>query len=190
MTLLGIDPSLRNTGVVSLDPSMGTITRVEVIRTSKQADRKNLRVGEDDLRRARRIARELEQLVDQEQPVAVFGELPGGSRSNRASKGFGIVLGAIGAVTELRDLPTGWETQFALKKACTGDGQATKTAVADHVQDHYAWEDELPDAKTRRQHVFDAAAALYANRECDLYRMAVQQSTPHASAAQQEGEHT
>jgi Holliday junction resolvasome RuvABC endonuclease subunit len=186
LTLIGLDPSLTNTGVVVLDPQTDTIQGVTVIQTGKQADRKNLRVGEDDLRRARHIARRLQAIIQATQPEALFGELPGGTKSNRAAKGFGLVLGAIGDVTDQHDLPTGWETQYGLKEACTGDGRANKEDVAEHVQGFYAWEDDLPQAKTRREHVFDAAAALYAARTSDLYRMAARSSSSHTP----DGEHT
>lgn len=103
ITMLGIDPSLQNTGyaVCEVDTEARTIVRVlemGTIRTQPRNDKK-VRKSSDDMHRARTHAVKLRDVIARHQIKVGAAEIPSGGQSASAAKAFGISIGILASLT-------------------------------------------------------------------------------------------
>lgn len=165
-----MDPSMSNWGytVGELDPQEGTLTLsdVGVIKPAKITS-KQVRQNSKDLDQAEQIIRPLRELLDGAD--AIFVEVPVGSQSASAMKGYGICIGVLGA---LRALGYAFVevTPTDVKLNSVGSKTASKKQMIEWAVDLY------PDAPWPRQtikgvttviaskaeHMADAVAAIHA----------------------------
>lgn len=153
--VLSLDPSLRNFALVKA--KYNGLVEIEDLNLVKTKPNKKLKRGEDDLRCARIIYRELEPAV--EWADVVIAEIPVGSQSSRAAWTLGIVLGMLATIPDLigvsaRDV-----------KSAAGSKVASKSVVLNWATNKY------PDANWRyyrnkltrdNEHLADAIGALHA----------------------------
>ena len=129
ITMLGIDPGLSNTGyaVALVDVEQARIVKTLELGTiqTERETAKTIRRTSDDLRRARKIHRELKSVVERHAISVAACEMQSTTPYKRISLNFGVTLGVIASfdffLVELlaRDV----------KKAVTGDRDATKEKV-------------------------------------------------------------
>jgi len=96
VTVMGVDPSLRNTGIAiaSINPQTNEILSIDdliLIRT--QPGPKSQRKSSADYEAASVISATIRNAVEQHNPKVVFAEIPSGAQSARASFALGITLG-------------------------------------------------------------------------------------------------
>jgi len=175
--VLGLDPSLRNWGLAEglLDMETGTLENVHLtlIQTEKDAT-KNVRVNSKDLQAAEDLATGLLPIATKAK--VIFAEVPVGSQSAAAMKGYGICIGILG-VLRAQGIPIIEVTAKEVKKVFTGDSLATKKQMIAQAVDYY------PDANFPRdrgkatgrildkaEHVADALAAIHAGVQTPVFQ--------------------
>ena len=96
ITVMGVDPSLRNTGIAiaMIDTEENTVEKiVDLILARTQPGPKSQRKSSADYEAASVISATLRNAVKQYDPKVVFAEIPSGTQSSRASFALGITLG-------------------------------------------------------------------------------------------------
>lgn len=101
--MLGLDPSLTNTGWAVLDVDTETleITGVRAMDTIVTAPSKNKKVrkSSDKLERARTIAKTIAQVIREHDIKIATSEVPSGAQSANAAFAFGIVTGILASLS-------------------------------------------------------------------------------------------
>ena len=96
ITVMGIDPSLRNTGIAiaSVSPDTNRILSIDdLILARTQPGPKSQRKSSADYEAASIISAMIRNAVEEYNPKVVFAEIPSGTQSSRASFALGITLG-------------------------------------------------------------------------------------------------
>jgi len=96
VTVMGIDPSLRNTGiaVAFVDTEENKIERIiNLVLARTQPGPKSQRKSSADFEAASVISATIRRVVHEYDPKVVFAEIPSGTQSSRASFALGITLG-------------------------------------------------------------------------------------------------
>lgn len=173
MIVAGLDPSLRNFGMVkgNLDPTTGHLELTELLlqETSTLPKNKVVRKNSEDLNRARVLYQALISFLTDVDMV--FVEIPVGSQSSRAMASYGICIGLIATISTAMIQVTPTE----VKVAATG----SKTASKDHM---IQWAiTTYPDAEwlrrgnsflNKNEHLADATAAIHAGITTDEFKQA------------------
>lgn len=179
MNIVGVDPSLRNFGIVNaiLDTDTMTfeVTGMDLIESEDNAKKaKTVRKNSDDIRRAKLLHKGF-MLACQGASFA-FVEVPVGSQSARAMASYGICCGVLAAcpIAMIQVTPT------EVKMAGTGIRSATKgemidAAVAAHPKAPWLRR-KLKGEMTMlasNEHLADALFAIKAGIETNEFRSAV-----------------
>lgn len=167
ITVLGIDPALRNFGfaIAKVDVEKNEIVEIldlKLVRTEDQKG-KTVRRNSDDLRRATQHVNALKTLSKK---VAIsFAEVPVGSQSARAMASYGICIGILASCESglIQVTPT------QVKVEAVGDKTATKEEMIEWASNKF------PDApwlktkfrgqeklKNENEHLADAIGAINA----------------------------
>ena len=96
ITVMGIDPSLRNTGIAiaSVGQDTNRILSIDgLILARTQPGPKSQRKSSADFEAASIISGNIRLAVEKYNPTVVFAEIPSGTQSSRASFALGITLG-------------------------------------------------------------------------------------------------
>jgi Holliday junction resolvasome RuvABC endonuclease subunit len=100
--IIGLDPSLRNTGVAIADYSLTTgkldLVDLILIQTEKMEDGTKVRQTSDDLKCAQHIIRSLRKIVADHKPVIAASEISVFSKSARAMLTNGICVGVLASI--------------------------------------------------------------------------------------------
>jgi Holliday junction resolvasome RuvABC endonuclease subunit len=127
--MLGIDPGLSNTGyaVALVDPKARKIVKTLELGTilTERETNKTIRRTSDDLRRARKIHRELREVVDRHAISLAACEMQSTTPYKRISLNFGVTLGVIASF----DFYLVEMLARDVKKAVTGDRDAPKEKI-------------------------------------------------------------
>lgn len=173
--VLGIDPALCNTGWavcrLQLEGRGGRVSvSVEACgvvspRTPKD---ERLQAGKD-AKRVGKIARKIGELLRAHSPAAIASEGPGGSQRARSAATSALAWGCVVGLATDHSVPVSIVSPHELKVEATGKGTASKAQVADAMLRFALWTDPgmadmqaLADGK--REHAFDAVAAVWALR--------------------------
>ncbi len=177
--IVGIDPSLRNTGLAlaSYDLATGdwSVEKVAIVQTEKQSG-KTVRQSSDDYRCARELIGGINQFVKASGASFVCAEVPTGAQSARAAFSNGVCCAVLAAVAA----PLIQVNPTEVKLASVG----TKTASKEQI---IAWATEQwPDAGWMRrklkgamvltndnEHPADACAAIAAGIETAQFAQAM-----------------
>lgn len=170
--IVGLDPALRNLGIVKAvyDTVTGTLTIMECLTVCPVAQtRKQVRQNSIDLNRARQL---LDALVDHTKSAdIVCVEIPVGSQSSRACVSYGIAVSLMAVVQKIK--PAFIEVSPHEVKITVGNKSATKQDVVDWVLAHNP---EAPLEKhrgvismTKAEHQADAIVAIYAAMKTPLF---------------------
>ena len=165
VTVAGIDPSLRNTGVAiaKIDAESNRIMCIEDLRLiqTQPSKVKTQRKSSADFQAASEIASTLRQIIQGGEIQVVFAEVPSGTQSARASFALGICTGLIASV-----LPTPIEvTPNQTKIHSIGIRTATKGEMIEWATERYP---EAPWLKrggrflNSNEHLADAVGVIHA----------------------------
>lgn len=170
MRIIGIDPSLRNFGLVKgeidLDTMEWTIFSAELVKTEK-GKTKTVRKNSDDYDRCRILFEGLQEA--QKGAQMAFVEMPVGSQSAAAMLSYGACIALIASL----DIPVIQVTPSQVKQFATGDKHATK-------EEMIAWAtNKFPDVNWLRsgqrfiaanEHLADAVGAVNAGLKTDDFK--------------------
>lgn len=176
LTVVGIDPSLRNMGfskgVIDLDT--GDIVSVDLVLVETEADKKNAKVvrkNSDDLERAR-LLHEAIQKHTKGYSIA-FVEVPVGSQSARAMASYGICVGVLASCP----IPMVQVTPNEVKMATVGIKTATKEQMIEWASQTHPTAPWLTvkrkgviEMVNKNEHLADATAAIHAGVLTDQFR--------------------
>lgn len=180
LNIVGVDPSLRNLGIViaELDTSNMTFEVVDM-RLLKSEDnatkQKTVRKNSDDLRRATILQKGLIEAC--KDASFAFVEIPVGSQSARAMASYGICIGVLSSCP----IPMIQVTPTEVKLAGTNIKSATKEEMIDAaVKDYpYApWMKRKIKGQTEllaaNEHLADALFAIKAGIATEQFKSAVE----------------
>lgn len=174
-TIVGIDLGFRNTGLVHAAPTHTPIGyRIlghACVSTEKEAGKKGLFVAVDDVQQCQRLFAGVMDFITASDPGALVIELPtAGAKGARANRAMGIVTGMIGAISAATGLPSVWISPTDGKVAMCRKKTASKDEMMDAAR--ALWPDAgWPATKGKFEHIADAAAALLAAKESDVYKL-------------------
>jgi Holliday junction resolvasome RuvABC endonuclease subunit len=169
LKLMGLDPSLRNTGMclAEVDLATGAITPLEIamVQTEAAAKTKLQRQNSADLADCRTTFRAVQAQIAAWKPNLVTGEVPGGGQDARAALSFGMSIMLLASVP----VPIIEVTPKEVKLASVGKGTATKPemiAWAHAKAPGLAWNTHKRGGKVNlnadNEHMADALAAIFA----------------------------
>lgn len=177
LTVVGMDPSLRNWGLAiglyDLGTKQITIEQLALINpvlpTGKQVRQNSL-----DIESAFQLYREAALAV--EHADAIFVEVPVGSQSARAMASYGICIGVLGALRLIH--PFFEVTPTEVKLAGPGSKTATKQdmiqwARATHPEaawPMYKHRGSMEISEAKAEHMADAIAAIHAGLACTSFQ--------------------
>lgn len=179
MKIVGIDPSLRNFGIVKADLDLNTmefkVTDMRLVESEDNAKKaKTVRKNSDDLRRARLLH---EGFVDACKDASfAFIEVPVGSQSARAMASYGICIGVLAAcpIAMIQVTPT------EVKLAGTGERTATKGEMIEAAVEAHPYAPWLTRKSggqrvlmNDNEHLADATFAIAAGIKTDEFKAAV-----------------
>ena len=182
--IVGIDLALVTTGVTTIMRKQdgGLLAVAATLVSTKKADKKeNLYAAVDDIQRAALLYKGIMAELELSRPVLVAVEVPSGSQRARTAKTNGIATGVIASIREaLPEVPFLWLHENQVKQALLGRHKASKdeiaAAVLERIPDLQEFLDEV--ARTKREHLTDAAAAVLAAEGSSLWRAAVRGEQP------------
>jgi len=178
-TIVGIDLALVNTGIVTLVTNRDgefVCVATELIKTAKASKKQNLYAAVDDVQRAARLYNGIMAELRASRPALVVVELPSGSQSAVSAQCNGLAKGVIASIREaLPEVPFVWLHENQIKQALAGKHKTSKdeiaAAVLERLPDMQEYLDKI--AKTKREHLTDAAAAVLAAEGCEIWRAAL-----------------
>lgn len=176
INVLGMDPSLNNTGlaVCEVDVEHGVLTRVIDLHLASTENRagKRVRKNSDDLRRAREVLKAAALLIKKHQCRLVMAEVPTGTQSARGSISNGICIGILAAIPR----PLIEVSPTEVKLATVGKKTASKQDMIDWAVTAYPnapwlrrkYKGQMELLKTN-EHLADATAAVQAGIETEQF---------------------
>ena len=178
LRILGADPSFSNWGLAQgvYDPvtSKLTITGLDVIKPVLNKD-KQTRQNSIDIERSKQLSKGFIDAIRQSDVIAA--EIPHGSQSARAMASYGVCIGILGMVCNMR-VPLIQVNAIETRKVITGKKEATKAqaiawAMAKHPE--APWPMKTVQGVTSvvegtAEHMADAIAAIYAAMETDTFK--------------------
>jgi len=177
--VLGIDPGFASVGIcaASIEPDRILVESVAVVRTAPSGKKRHIRAADDNLERARTIAKEIARWVDDWSPVAICAESMSFPRSSSSAAKMAMCWGTIASIAEAHRLPVLQATPQEIKLAVAGRKTASKEEVQAGVEGHLSsfaakGLEEIP--RSQREHVYDAIAAVFACEDSEVIRMARQ----------------
>ncbi|MFK6443190.1 hypothetical protein Q4133_12780 [Acinetobacter baumannii] len=177
---IGIDPSLRNFGLVvaeidiSNDDYPFEIKDMMLAQTeSSKETKKTVRKNSDDLRRAKILHGGMMHMINKHKVTFAFVEIPTGSQTARAMSSYGICIGILSACP----VPMIQLTPFEVKLAGTGIKTATKhemieAAFTEHPEAKWLMHKRNGEMvlKESNEHLADATFAIKAGINTDEFR--------------------
>ncbi len=183
LTVIGMDPSMRNWGLAVAELDLDTLelsnVRLNVLQseTVSKDKKKQVRVSSLDFDCGTDIFKAVMQTMNSSKPSFLFAEMPHGSQSASAMKGYGICLGVMAGIAETAGRTFGAAliqvSESENKKAMGMPKACSKQDMIDAVRLRH------PEAnwKTRKlkgkdefvegwnEHAADAVGAIYAGLE-------------------------
>jgi len=171
--VLGLDPGFAALGLAAVDltPGAERVHRAWVVRTEKAARKVEVRASDDNVRRAREIAAELERAAVEWDPVALVAEAQSWPRNAGASAKVGIAWGLVAALAERHGLPLVQASPQDVKRATCGAKTASKAEVIAAIEARFpdvVW----PRQATLVEHAADAVAVVLACLDSPVLAMA------------------
>lgn len=164
-TVMGIDPSLRNTGIAiaDVDAESGRIIRIkDLILARTQPGPKSQRKSSADFEAAGVISAQIRFAVAKYIPKVVFAEIPSGTQSSRASFALGITLGIMATMQPKPIEVTPQQT----KLQSVGVRTATKGEMIDWAVQTYPgapWQrSSTGRVMNANEHLADACGVIHA----------------------------
>lgn len=178
LRILGADPSFSNWGLAEgvYDPVTDklVINWLDVI-SPVISKTKQTRQSSVDLQRAKQLAKGFIERVKLADVIAA--EVPHGSQSARAMAGYGVCIGILGMIGNLR-IPLIEVNAIETRTVITGKREATKAqaiawAMAKHPEAPWPMQTKKGVSsvvESKAEHMADAIAAIYAAMETDTFK--------------------
>lgn len=193
MIVLGLDPGFASCGwaLVRLTPGAEELLAVGVIETEKSAKKRAVRSSDDNLRRARELASELDALIAGrgEQVACVAAESQSWPRSAGVTGKIGMAWGVIAALVQRYGLALVQASPQEVKQATAGAKNASKDEVEQFValwaqnRGAEAWRAFLGEHRgTLHEHGADAVAVVIACLDSEVIRGMRALQASHANA--------
>jgi len=175
--ILGLDPSLSNFGIVSVDFNLLTneivkVNKIRLVETSTTKE-KNVRKNSDDLNRAVQLVSAL--LEESKDHHIAIAEVPVGSQSARAMASYGVCIGVLAGCP----IPMIQVKPDEVKIAACGNKTASKSdmiswASLKHPEANWLTvkRNGVPTLTNKNEHPADALAAVYAGIRTDQFLQA------------------
>lgn len=173
MRLLSCDTGFASFGwaLSNFDGEKLDFFRAGVITTKPSAKKRKVLGSDDNLRRLTELVDSLAQLVEQARVVCVESlSLP---RNAGSSAKMGMAMGAVLALARARRCPILQATPVQVKRALTGNAQASKAQMIDAaaaLTRHLLVWDAVPDGVY--EHIADAIGVAFACTRDDSLRVA------------------
>lgn len=185
--LIGIDPGFASMGLALLHIDGRGIewTSAQLVETAPSPRRVHAYAADDTLRRAEEIAGELAVIFrawcpPSDPPLAVCVESFSPPRNSSAASKVAMAWGALVATARAHWVPVLQVSPQGLKLALTGDKTASKGDIAAAVEARcYSTPSDTQIERiprSKREHVYDAAAAAIACMQSDAVRLAMRRS--------------
>ena len=178
--LIGLDPSLTHFGMVAIRLEDWWPVAMQTVKTEKSSRKLGLRVADDDTRRLEILLHALREFLVTHPPALICCETPlGGALDANALKALSYAKCMVVAAKVLLDVPTVWLLPGEVKENVAGQLTSSKADVAHVVRSARSREGQLwaeaawGHTKEMSEHQFDAAAAVLAARDTDLFRLAL-----------------
>ena len=183
--VVGQDPSMNNWGLVAADIDLSkeceiTLVAMTVIRNVKKdmKQTKQVRRSSLDLERTRDLHAGVLEFFNTHKPKFTMVEVPHGSQSASAMKGYGICLGILGCITT----PMIALTEGECKTHALGKKSATKNEMINWAMEKFPHSDwkmrkskgELVGVDGYNEHIADACGALETGMFSDQFINAVE----------------
>jgi Holliday junction resolvasome RuvABC endonuclease subunit len=133
-TILTNDPSMTAWGwaVVGFD---GKIIDTGCIKTAPDSKKKNLRKGDDRVRRVAEIVNQLMEIIDKHNCVIILSEQPHGSQSAVSAIMIGIVLGLLETLSITLQIPIEWYGEGEVKRELFHRQSVAKSEMQDYIRE-------------------------------------------------------
>jgi crossover junction endodeoxyribonuclease RuvC len=171
--VLGVDPSLCNTGIAAVEllADGERVLETLVVRTAPSAKKRRVLVGDDNVRRISEIAEALDAAIQRHRPVALVVEAPAGSKGAQAARALALALATVVTVARLRGLPLVQVQPLDVKRAVCGAKSADKGEIILAIERRHP-EVVWPSPASVIEHAADAVGAVVAALGTDTLRMA------------------
>lgn len=186
--ILGQDPSMQNWGVSVLELDLDTFELTPIaqkVLTNKKKDsakKKQVRQSSIDFERASDLYKDLHEFIQEHNPAFTMVEMPVGSQSASAMKGYGIVMGVLGSLAQYGyKLPVVQVSELENKINAVGKRTATKKEMIEWAMKKYPNADwktrklkgEVVSVDGYNEHLADAIGAADAGIQSDTFLNAV-----------------
>lgn len=177
ITVVGLDPSMNNFGMVKVQYNLDTKELFDpVLLLSESVDlsgAKTVRQNSKDLETAKSHYQKLTAFL--EGATLVIAEVPVGSQSARAMASYGMCIGVLASI----QLPLIQVTPNEVKIAATGNKTATKAEMIEWATKKFANADWFTVKRhgtishtSKNEHLADALAAIYAGLSTSEFKLA------------------
>lgn len=175
MKILGIDPSMRNTGFalgqLDLDTLRFMLLDIHLVETNDVIPKtKTVRQNSIDLTKARALQDAIESWTAD--VAMVFVEMPVGSQSARAMASYGMCLGVLASIRT----PMIQVTPTQVKLLTTGNKSATKQEMIDWAVEAYPtrkWLKRGGKLVAKNEHLADAVGTIHAGLQTEEFKSAM-----------------
>lgn len=178
LKVVGFDPSLRNWGIATGWLNLGTMTlKLHSLSVTKPVlpEGKQVRQSSEDLEAAVQLTAAAVEAA--KGANAIFVEVPVGSQSASAMKGYGVCIGVLGAL-RAGGIPFFEVTPTEVKVVATRKRDATKKemiawAMGKHPEAPWPMQTKkgvTSPVEGSAEHMADAVAAIYAGMTCNQFQ--------------------
>lgn len=182
--LVAQDPSMNNWGLVAATVNVLTeeIKIQEMLTVvnlkSDVSTKKTVRKSTIDLTRSRQISKAIHAFLEKHQPSFTMAEVPHGSQSASAMKGYGMCLGILGSIrTPMIQLSEQECKINAVGKKSASKSEMIEWAMKLHPEADWKMrksKGELVSVDGYNEHIADAIGALYAGLNTDQFLNAIE----------------
>ena len=172
LNICGIDPALRNTGVVRgvLDTSSRSIRLSDCLLITTEPSTEKILKSADDLERSQHIHTQLHKFI--KDVDLVFCEMPVGSQTSRAQTSYGIIIGLLASIKT----PIIRVSPLEVKHVVGATKTTTKKEIITWAVSIYPWLSWMRTKKgiitNQNEHVADAIATIHAGLETEQFKQA------------------
>jgi len=174
--VLGVDPGFAKLGlsVVRLLPKSEEVLALRSIHTQKDVGKRKVLAADDNVHRARELARHLIELADNHTICLIAAEAMSFVRNASASHKVGIAWGLIVMFAEQRGIPITSARPQEIKRVLCGSQKASKEEVESALLIRYGnhIENLFEGPEGLREHAFDSLGAVVASLDSEVVRMA------------------
>lgn len=178
--VMGIDPSMRNTGLalaeVNIQTEAWVVTHLQLVKTEAKDGGKAVRQSSRDLAAAQALHKGIASFIAFHQPTFAVSEIPSGTQSARGSFSNGLCCGLMGALS----IPLVEVSPTEVKLAACGHKHAAKEEIIEWAVGKFPgapWQTRRFKGEIKllneNEHLADACAAIAACLKTAQFKQAV-----------------